>query len=91
MELRHYLYYFCQVLHNKFVLRVEIVVAVELCWAQNSGETEPHLEILPKGDQTIRANKNFVLYCRAQVPNSELVKDLKWIDPEGKEVSQDSR
>ena len=75
------------------VLQVEIVVPVQLCCAQdqNSGETEPHLEILPTGDQTIRANKNFVLYCRAQVPNTELVKDLKWIDPEGKEVSQDSR
>ena len=32
-----------------------------------------------------------VLTCRAQVPNTELVRNLKWIDPEGNEVTQDSR
>ena len=26
-----------------------------------------------------------------QVPNAELIKDLKWINPQGEEVSQDSR
>jgi len=52
---------------------------------------EPHLKILPEGAQTKRSSKNLFLTCRAQVPNSELVKDMKWLDPEGKEISQDSR
>ena len=34
---------------------------------------------------------NLVLTCKVQVPNSELVKDIKWLDPEGQEISQDSR
>ena len=61
--------------------------SVDVC----SGAGDPHLLILPEGAQTIRAGKNVVLTCRAQVPNTELVRNLKWIDPEGNEVSQDSR
>ena len=53
--------------------------------------TEPHLKILPEGPQTKRSSRNLFLTCRAQVPNSELIKDMKWRDPEGKEISQDSR
>ena len=52
---------------------------------------EPHLKILPEGPQTKRSSMNLVLTCKVQVPNAELVKDIKWVDPEGKEISQDSR
>ena len=53
--------------------------------------SEPHLKILPEGPQTKRSSMNLVLTCKVQVPNAELVKDIKWVDPEGKEISQDSR
>ena len=53
--------------------------------------SEPHLKILPEGPQTKRSSMNLVLTCKVQVPNSELVKDIKWLDPEGLEISQDSR
>ena len=52
---------------------------------------EPKLQILPSGSQEIRAGKNLVLTCRAQVPNEELIKDLKWINPQGEIISQDNR
>ena len=32
-----------------------------------------------------------VLYCTVQVPNTELVRDLRWLDPRGEEVTQDTR
>ena len=60
-------------------------------FAQIKGSPEPHLQILPSGSQEIRAGKNLVLTCRAQVPNQELIKDLKWIDPQGQIISQDNR
>ena len=33
------------------------------------------------------------LYCTVlyQVPNTELVRDLRWLDPRGEEVTQDTR
>ena len=34
-------------------------------------------------------NVNMNVLCK--VPNAELIKDLKWINPQGEEVSQDSR
>ena len=45
--------------------------------------------ILPSGKLDIRAYKNIVLTCRAQVSNRELIKDLKWINPRGQEIPQD--
>jgi len=53
--------------------------------------TDPHLQILPSGIQEVSAGKNLVLTCRAQVPNLELMKDMKWIDPLGQDISQDNR
>ena len=53
--------------------------------------SEPHLRILPSGRQEIRAGKNLVLTCRAQVANIELVKHLKWINPRGQDIPQDDR
>ena len=38
-----------------------------LVLALGAGASEPHLQILPEGPQTIRASKNLVLTCRAQV------------------------
>jgi len=52
---------------------------------------DPHLRILPSGKQEIRAGKNLVLTCRAQVPNIELIKHLRWINPRGQEIPQDDR
>jgi hypothetical protein len=57
------------------------------CVAELKRSTEPHLQILPSGSQEIRAGKNLVLTCRAQVPNQELIKDLKWIDPQGQIIA----
>ena len=53
--------------------------------------SEPHLRILPAGSQEIRAGKNLVLTCRAQVPNIPLIKHLRWINPRGQEIPQDDR
>ena len=59
--------------------------------SQNRRSSGPHLRILPSGRQEIRAGKNLVLTCRAQVPNIELVKHLKWINPRGEDIPQDDR
>ena len=59
--------------------------------SQNRRSSGPHLRILPSGRQEIRAGKNLVLTCRAQVPNIELVKHLKWINPRGQDIPQDDR
>jgi len=61
------------------------------CFGKHRRSNEPHLKILPSGKQEIRAGKNLVLTCRAQVPNLELIKDLKWINPRGQEIPQDDR
>ena len=61
------------------------------CLGKHKRSSEPHLKILPSGKQEIRAGKNLVLTCRAQVPNRELIKDLKWINPRGQEIPQDDR
>ena len=60
-----------------------------MCGTKRSAESK--LEILPSGSQEIKAGKNLVLTCRAQVQNEELMKDLKWINPQGEIISQDSR
>ena len=85
------------------------------CLCYVTAEEGPHLQILPAGPQTVRASRNLVLTCRAQVlyctvlyctymyctvlcctilyqvPNTELVRDLRWLDPRGEEVTQDTR
>ena len=64
---------------------------VSVCLGTHRRSAEPHLRILPSGRQEIRAGKNLVLTCRAQVPNIELVKQLRWINPRGAEIPQDDR
>jgi len=69
-----------------------VVLSISGCLAtQHRRSGEPHLRILPSGRQEIRAGKNLVLTCRAQVPNIELVKQLKWINPRGQDIPQDDR
>ena len=63
----------------------------EGCFGKHRRSSEPHLRILPSGKQEIRAGKNVVLTCRSQVPNLDLIRDMKWIDPRGKEIEQDER
>ena len=69
--------------------------AISDCWSSRSQHHRrsagPHLRILPSGKQEIRAGKNLVLTCRAQVPNIELIKHLRWINPRGQEIPQDDR
>ena len=65
----------------KGVCITECIVSV--CLGTHRRSAEPHLRILPSGRQEIRAGKNLVLTCRAQVPNIELVKQLRWINPRG--------
>ena len=73
-------------------LAVEMMMTVSGCLAtQHRRSSEPHLRILPSGRQEIRAGKNLVLTCRAQVPNIELVKQLRWINPRGQDIPQDDR
>ena len=38
-----------------------------------------------------RAGKNLVLTCRAQVPNPDLVRELRWFHPSGNQIRQDER
>ena len=69
----------------------ELQCIVLVCLGTHRRSAEPHLRILPSGRQEIRAGKNLVLTCRAQVPNIELVKQLRWINPRGAEIPQDDR
>ena len=38
-----------------------------------------------------RVGKNLVLTCRAQVPNPDLVRELRWFHPSGNQIRQDER
>ena len=49
------------------------------------------LDILPKGPHTFPIGKNSFFTCRAHVHNPGLVKNLKWIAPNGMEIPQDDR
>jgi neurocan core protein len=49
------------------------------------------LDILPKGHHTFPIGKNSFFTCVAHVHNPKLVKDLKWLAPNGKEIPQDDR
>jgi len=68
-----------------------LLLCISVCLGTHRRSAEPHLRILPSGRQEIRAGKNLVLTCRAQVPNIELVKQLRWINPRGAEIPQDDR
>jgi len=61
------------------------------CRGKHRRSSEPYLKILPSGRQEIRAGKNLVLTCRAQVPNIDLIKNLRWYNPRGQEIPQDDR
>ena len=50
--------------------------------------TPPHLALRPPGDQ---GREEPGADVRAQVPNIELVKHLKWINPRGQDIPQDDR
>ena len=39
----------------------------------------------------VRVGSSLVLTCRALAPNLELVKDLQWLDPRGRHVTEDGR
>ncbi|XP_059086244.1 fasciclin-2-like isoform X2 [Tigriopus californicus] len=49
------------------------------------------LRILPEGPQHKPVGKNFLLTCKANVKNPELVRDLKWFGPGGQKVPEDDR
>jgi len=68
-----------------------LILSISNCLCTHRRSAGPHLRILPSGKQEIRAGKNLVLTCRAQVPNIELIKHLRWINPRGQEIPQDDR
>lgn len=68
-----------------------LFISISGCWSNHRRSAEPHLRILPAGRQEIKAGKNLVLTCRAQVSNIELIKHLRWINPRGQEIPQDYR
>ena len=49
------------------------------------------LDILPRGPHTFPIGKNSFFTCRAHVHNPGLVKNLKWLAPNGMEIPQDDR
>ena len=49
------------------------------------------LDILPAGPQTFPIGKNSFFTCRAHVHNPGLVKNLKWLGPNGMPIPQDDR
>jgi len=49
------------------------------------------LDILPRGPHTFPIGKNSFFTCRAHVHNPGLVKNLKWIAPNGRDIPQDER
>ena len=73
---------------------MKLIYKLQIFWGglgQYDQTSKPLLQILPSGSQEIRAGKNLVLTCRAQVSRLELVEYLTWIDPQGQEISRNDR
>lgn len=49
------------------------------------------LSIIPAGPHDMPVGRNLFFTCKAVVQNPELVRDLKWIGPNGKMIPQDDR
>ena len=49
------------------------------------------LSIIPAGPHHMPVGRNLFFTCKAVVHNPELVRDLKWIGPNGDKIPQDDR
>ncbi len=49
------------------------------------------LEVVPRGPHHMPVGRNVFFTCKAVVHNPELVRDLKWVGPNGKMIPQDDR
>jgi len=61
------------------------------CTGRQRRASNPSLRILPNGDQEVRAGKNLVLTCKADVSNPDLVSEIRWYSPSGDLIPQDDR
>ena len=49
------------------------------------------LVVIPAGPHNMPVGRNLFFTCKAQVHNPELVRDLRWIGPEGRRIAEDDR
>ena len=49
------------------------------------------LEVIPQGPHHMPVGRNLFFTCKAQVQNPELVRDLRWLGPEGERIPEDDR
>jgi len=49
------------------------------------------LEVIPVGPHHLPVGRNVFFTCKAVVQNPELVRDMKWLGPDGRPIPQDDR
>ena len=53
---------------------------------------DARLVILPEGGNLIRpVGANIVLTCKAEVPDPDLITDLRWLGPDGRDLPNGDR
>lgn len=57
-----------------------------------AGAQEARLVILPDGGNLIRpVGANIVLTCKGEVPDPELISNLRWLGPDGRDLPNGDR
>ena len=55
-------------------------------------DSEARLVIMPDGENIVRpVGANIVLTCKGQVPDPELITDLRWLGPDGRDLLNEER
>ena len=63
-----------------------------ICIAIVTVGEEAKLVILPEGGNIIRSiGANIVLTCKGEAPDPELITDLKWLGPDGRDLPNGDR
>ena len=55
-------------------------------------DSEARLVIMPDGENIVRpVGANIVLTCKGQVPDPDLITDLRWLGPDGRDLLNEER
>lgn len=82
----------CKMWTTSFLTLFVVIASVsDVTYGRHHRRNANRLDILPKGPHTFPIGKNSFFTCRAHVHNPGLVKNLKWIAPNGMEIPQDDR
>jgi hypothetical protein len=72
-------------------LLISATSSTELLRSKRQSSSMNELVVIPAGPHHMPVGRNLFFTCKAQVSNPELVRDLKWIGPEGKRIPEDDK